>query len=109
MQPTLKSTHIQMILASIWDTCSNPIALRKRQQKSKVHYFRLSDIGQEFVIDTLTEEAGYSYITAQKEGVKSGDHIWIDAPSGSTQYQIVEINYYCDVPDMWMAKVCMQM
>jgi hypothetical protein len=73
--------------------------------RDRVHHYQLADIGVEFVLEPDRENYGYQVMTAQRSGVKCGDCIVFHDSSGQKDYRVVEIDYYYDPSDMWIAKL----
>lgn len=70
----------------------------------KLYRYDVYNLGFSFELDT-TLEPRYYYMTSQRPGVLIGDYIGINHPKGMTTYQVKEIDYYEEPPDMWMAKL----
>lgn len=66
------------------------------------HQYLWRDLNQQFVLEAAPEKSLY-YMTTQKEGVSPGDYIEISGLGNSSRYQIIQLERYCDPPDMWMA------
>jgi hypothetical protein len=77
----------------------------KGKARGRVHHYQLADIGIEFVFEPDRENYGYRVMTAQRFGVKIGDRIAFHESSGQKDYWVADIEYYCDTPDMWIAKL----
>lgn len=78
-------------------------SLRKWQKKgSKVHDLTQDDWDHSFSYDPTGRE-GEIYLTSQGRNVQPGDCIVIGNPSGYIDYQVREIEYYAEPPDMWIA------
>jgi hypothetical protein len=77
----------------------------KDKARGRVHHYQLADRGVEFVFEPDRENYGYQVMTAQRSGVKSGDRIAFHESSGQQDYLVADIEYYCDMPDMWIAKL----
>jgi hypothetical protein len=73
--------------------------------RGRVHHYQLADIGFEFVFEPDLENYGYRVMTAQRSGVKCGDRIAFHDSSGQKDYRVVDIEYYYDPPDIWIAKL----
>lgn len=52
-----------------------------------------------------TDEGNGGYMTAQGKGIKQGDYLILQQNSVSCLYQIEEVEYYTNPPEMWMAKL----
>ncbi|MDH6060502.1 hypothetical protein NWP17_08635 [Chrysosporum bergii ANA360D] len=71
-------------------------------KKQKIHDYTQSVRGRDYVFE-LTNEGTAGYMTAVGKGIKSGDQIILQLGSHSYVYQVEEIDYYSDPPDMWIA------
>ncbi|MCP6759809.1 MAG: hypothetical protein NHB32_13830 [Fischerella sp. CENA71] len=71
-------------------------------QKHKIHDFRGFVCGQDYVFEPV-DGLKKGYMTAQRKGVKRGDWIILENDSRFYQYQVEEIDYYSEPPDMWIA------
>ncbi|MGR3274262.1 hypothetical protein HRE53_20300 [Acaryochloris sp. 'Moss Beach'] len=90
------------------------VTLRKLTQKSrsypyqclaagrKWHQYLWRDLNNQFVLEASPDQSLY-YMTTQRDGVKPGDYIEISGLGSSSHYQIIQLERYCDPPDMWMA------
>jgi hypothetical protein len=98
----------QLLVTQVLGTTSYPVAQRVATQdivRAKVHHYKLTDVGMEFVLEPLPENQSYRLMTAQKFGVSCGDYIALHDTSGITEYRVSDIEYYSDPPDMWIAKL----
>lgn len=66
------------------------------------HQYLWRDANNQFVLEEAPEQSLY-YMTTQKEGVSPGDYIEISGLGNSSRYQIIQLERYCDPPDMWIA------
>jgi hypothetical protein len=71
--------------------------------KSRVH--EMSGTDQDFVVEPSRDEPGFFLMTGGKIGIRKGDRILLNPSSEPKRYQIIEIEYYPDYPDLWMAKL----
>ncbi|MBD6615231.1 hypothetical protein FNW02_05050 [Komarekiella sp. 'clone 1'] len=72
------------------------------KQKNRVHDYSQFVWGSDYVFEAINGELG-GYMTGQGKGIKPNDYIILQRGSKSYKYQVEEIDYYCDPPDMWMA------
>ncbi len=70
----------------------------------KTHDYRKYQPALDYFFDPI-EEGNGGYMTAQGKGIKQGDYLVLQESSGSCVYQIEEIEYYTNPPEMWMAKL----
>ncbi len=66
------------------------------------HQYLWRDLNNQFVLEAAPDQSLY-YMTTQKEGVSPGDYVEISGLGSSSRYQIIQLERYCDPPDMWMA------
>ncbi len=82
-----------------------PSKLRGWLQRSKTHHYHASNVGLDYSLDTSADEFQEIQMTSQKAGVKKDDCITIHNASEYTTYKIVDIDFYSNVSDMWVAKL----
>ena len=73
--------------------------------QGKTHDYTRPEWEDAYIFEPL-EHGGGGYITAQDGKVKPGDYLILpDATTAdkSCTYQVQEISYYSNPPDMWMA------
>lgn len=87
-----------------WPQGRSAVRQSSRTHKHKTHRYNHSQLGSEFFLDS-NATIPISYMTAQGGGVREGDYVDIDMPSGHLKFQISEIEYYSDPADMWMAQL----
>lgn len=73
--------------------------------KVKSHRYQASSTGLDFYLEESLENTAEFYMTSQKPGVRKSDLIVIGDSSHATSYKILEISYYADIPDMWIARI----
>jgi hypothetical protein len=61
-----------------------------------------SEYGESFVLEPINEELSVYCMTGFGSGIKVNDFIAIDK-TNLTTYQVVNIDYYLDPSDMWIA------
>jgi MioC protein len=76
----------------------------KSGRKPKVHRYESLAMSNHFCLEPIPNQAGY-YMTSCRSGVQRGDHIAIVETSGSSEYQVDEIDFYSDPGDLWIAKL----
>ncbi|MGF1603085.1 MAG: hypothetical protein ACFCU8_13885 [Thermosynechococcaceae cyanobacterium] len=73
-----------------------------------MHYYKVADNGLNFFLEKDIENPGQFYMTTQKAGVKKNDYIRVhgspDSPQ-SVSYTVIDVDFYADQPDMWIAKL----
>jgi hypothetical protein len=75
----------------------------KYQQEIKTHNYTHLVSGKDYVLER-SEDTQKSHMTATGKNIKSGDCIIVTEADGKCcKYQVEEIDYYSDPPDMWMA------
>ena len=68
----------------------------------KWHQYLWRDLNNQFALEASPDQSLF-YMTTQKYGVASGDYIEISGAEGSSQYQIIQLERYCEPSDMWIA------
>jgi hypothetical protein len=104
MQANLWELLVTQVLGTISYTTASQVSTPEKV-RNKVHSYQFADMGLEFVLEPATENHGYSLMTAQRFGVRSGDRIAFHDEAGTTEYRVSDIEYYSDPPDMWIAKL----
>ncbi|PZD74893.1 hypothetical protein C1752_00686 [Acaryochloris thomasi RCC1774] len=74
-------------------------------QKNKTHHYQSSNAGLDFSIEESTEGPKEIQMISQKPGVKKDDQIKIHDVSESITYKVLDIDFYSNVEDMWVAKL----
>ena len=72
--------------------------------KHKTHDFTECVPGTDYVFE-VAENRTTAYMTARGKGVKPDDYIVLQIFSESYRYQVEQIDYYSNPPDMWMALI----
>ncbi len=96
------STGSGINLSVILSSLVKLISTKSKQQKNKTHDYTRLVCGRDYVFEP-TENQTRGYMTGQGRGIKSGDYIILQNGFGACIYQVEEIDYYSDPPDMWMA------
>lgn len=78
--------------------------LWKSRESSNTHNYLASKWRNSYIFEVL-EQGVRGYITAQGRGVQLGDYLILPYGSTSAKYQVEEITYYSNPPDMWIALV----
>jgi hypothetical protein len=75
----------------------------KYRVEAKTHNYTHLVCGKDYVIEK-SEDTQKSHMTATGQDIKSGDCIIITGADGNNyKYQVEEVDYYSNPPDMWMA------
>jgi hypothetical protein len=74
----------------------------QRQRKGKIHNYTQQVQGCHYFLSPA-EDSNEIYMTAYDGSVKCHDYILLNDEFGSTQYQVESIEYYGDLPTLWMA------
>ncbi|MGB6299886.1 MAG: hypothetical protein WBF90_27455 [Rivularia sp. (in: cyanobacteria)] len=82
----------------------NFILDKLKLHKHKTHDFTQRVAGVDYVFETA-ENLTTAYMTARGKGVKPHDYIVLQINSKSYRYQVEQIDYYSNPPDMWMALI----
>ncbi|KAF3886916.1 MULTISPECIES: hypothetical protein [Nostocales] len=73
-----------------------------KRQKNKTYDYTQYICGCDYVFE-VAEGGTTGYMTGQGKGIKPGDYIILRDGSILCRYQVAEIDYYAEPPDMWMA------
>lgn len=71
-------------------------------KKYKTHDYSHLERGSNYFFESLKEDM-QGCMTGFGKGIKPGDYIILQQGSEPARYQVEEIDYYSDPPDMWMA------
>jgi len=102
MQANLWQMLVAQLVGTVSYSATHSVAT-KDKVRVRVHHYQLADRGVEFVCEPASH--GCQLMTAQRSGVKCGDRIAFHDSSGNQEYRVADIEYYCDPPDMWIAKL----
>ena len=92
--------NLSVFFLSLKDFILNKLKL----QKNKTHDFTECAPGSDYVFE-VAENLTTAYMTARGKGVKPDDYIVVKTGSESCRYQVEQIDYYSNPPDMWMALI----
>jgi hypothetical protein len=98
MFSTGSGINLNVIVSSLFHLISTKL----KKQKNKTYDYTQLICGRDYVFEP-TDNQTRGYMTGQGKGLKSGDYIILQNGSGACIYQVEEINYYSEPPDMWMA------
>ncbi|MCC5614857.1 hypothetical protein LC605_07180 [Nostoc sp. CHAB 5836] len=79
-----------------------PSSAKKLKQKNKLHDYSQKIWGSDYIFEP-TNEGMIAYMTGIGKGIRASDRIILRQGCESYEYQIEEIDYYSDPPDMWIA------
>ncbi|MDF5728082.1 MAG: hypothetical protein PUP92_08585 [Rhizonema sp. PD38] len=96
------STGSGINLSVILSSLVKLISTKPKQQKNKTHDYTRLVCGRDYVFEPIDNQTR-GYMTGQGRGIKSGDYIIFQNGSSACKYQVEEIDYYSEPPDMWMA------
>lgn len=91
--------NLSSIFVSIVQFLSNKL----KQQKHKIHDYTRAEYGKDYIFESAAHNYTQGYMTARGKGVKCGDYIIFKKYKEAYRYQVKEIDYYSNPPDMWMA------
>jgi hypothetical protein len=74
------------------------------RRKFKTHDYRRLVCGEDYVLE-MKDESNCGYMTGQGSGIKCGDYLVLANNHELARYQIKEIDYYSNPPDLWIALV----
>ena len=80
------------------------ILKKLKLHKNKTHDFTELVYGSDYAFE-VAEDPSKAYMTAQRRGVKTDDYIVLLIGSEYWRYQVEQIDYYSNPPDMWMALI----
>jgi hypothetical protein len=72
----------------------------------KVHDYTRQQQGQDYCFGSAPNESNTEerfYMTGMGDGVQQNDYIVLQQASGSARYQVVELNRYGNVKNLWIA------
>jgi hypothetical protein len=98
MSSTRLGINLRIVISSLLSFLLN----KQKQQQNKTYDYTGYVCGHDYVfeyVDDLTK----GYMTGQGKGIKCGDYIILKNGSNCCRYQVEEIDYYSQPPDMWMA------
>ncbi|MDJ0736245.1 MAG: hypothetical protein QNJ47_19640 [Nostocaceae cyanobacterium] len=73
-----------------------------KRQNHKTYDYTHYIVGRDYVFEPTNNET-QGYMTGQDRGIKCGDYILLYRNSQLERYQVEEIDYYLEPPDMWIA------
>jgi hypothetical protein len=79
--------------------------LELKAQKLKRHCFSLEDCGSTFFIERSQKDSGYYSMTGCGAAISSGDYITIQNSHHFFEYRVVDICFYEETPDVWLAQL----
>ncbi len=79
--------------------------LRRWLHKQVVHHYQVCNRVSGYVFEVSSEHPGEYLMTAYKYGVKQGDVIEIHNAVDTKKYQVQDIDYYTNPPEMWCARL----
>jgi hypothetical protein len=80
--------------------CGN--ALKNKRNKSKFYSYTTSECSESFVLELIDRDLSVYCMTGFGLGIKVDDFISV-GKMNSTTYQVVNIDYYLDPSDTWIA------
>jgi MioC protein len=75
---------------------------RQLKTEQKIHDYSKFISGKDYIFEWLNEDIE-ACMTGFSKDIKPGDYIILSSSNESSQYQVQEIDYYSNPPDMWMA------
>jgi hypothetical protein len=98
MSSTSSSINLRVIFSSVFKFLLN----KAKQQPNKTYDYTRYVSGRDYVFESVND-LKKGYMTGQGKGIKRGDYIFLKNGSDSCRYQVEEIDYYSNPPDMWIA------
>jgi hypothetical protein len=74
-----------------------------KPRKNKTYDYTDYVCGRDYVFEPLADKPDSGYMSSQSKGIKPGDRIILKNGSTIGLYEVVEIEYYSEPSDMWMA------
>ncbi|PZD74878.1 hypothetical protein C1752_00596 [Acaryochloris thomasi RCC1774] len=94
---------LQFIVESIKKRVSS--SLQSWQTQVRSHYYQASRTGLDFYLEECSENSTEFCMTSQRPGVKVNDLIIVSHTYNCINYKILEISYYPNFSDMWVARI----
>ena len=98
MSYTRSGVNLNIIFLSLYKF----ILKRIKHSQTKTYDYTQYVSGRDYVFE-LADNQAKGYMTGQGKGIKRGDYIILYNGSKSCRYQVEEIDYYSEPPDMWIA------
>ncbi|ARV58395.1 hypothetical protein BZZ01_06870 [Nostocales cyanobacterium HT-58-2] len=90
--------NLNIIFLSLY----NFLFSKTKQSHSQTYDYTQRISGRDYVFESVdNQEKGY--MTGWGKDIKRGDYIILRNGSSAYRYQVEEIDYYCEPPDMWIA------
>ncbi|MBW4630288.1 MAG: hypothetical protein KME49_33465 [Brasilonema octagenarum HA4186-MV1] len=98
MSRTRSAINLNIIFSSFYN-----YILRKTENKhSKTYDYTQYVSGRDYIFES-TDNQTIGYMTGIRAGVQRGDYIILCNSSNTCRYQVEDIDYYSEPPDMWIA------
>ncbi|NMG20010.1 hypothetical protein DP116_11290 [Brasilonema bromeliae SPC951] len=98
MSRTRSAINLNIIFSSFYN-----FILRKTEKKhSKTYDYTQYVSGRDYIFESIDNQAK-GYMTGQGTGIKRGDYIILCHSSRTCRYQVEDIDYYSEPPNMWIA------
>ncbi|MBW4630358.1 MAG: hypothetical protein KME30_00180 [Iphinoe sp. HA4291-MV1] len=94
--------HLNIIFLSLYKFLLGKTLSKTKKLQSKTYDYTQYVNGHDYVFESVDNQTK-GYMTGQGRGIKRGDYIILCDGSNAIRYQIEEIDYYSDPPDMWIA------
>lgn len=98
MSHTRLGTNLNIIFLSFYKF----ILKKTKHSQNHTHDYTKYFCGRDYIFEPIDNETK-GYMTGQGKGIKRGDYIILCNGSKSCRYQVEEIDYYSEPPDMWIA------
>ncbi len=79
-------------------------SVNQSKNQHKTHDYSQLDWGTDYIFEPLTAGTG-GYMTGNGKGIKIDDYIILRKDGKCYRYQVEQIDYYSDPPDMWIASL----
>lgn len=98
MSRTRSAINLNIIFSSFYN-----FILRNTEKKhSKTYDYTQYVSGRDYIFESIDNQAK-GYMTGLRTGIQRGDYIILCNSSNTCRYQVEDIDYYSEPPDMWIA------
>jgi hypothetical protein len=77
--------------------------LKENNRRPKIYTYTKSSDSYSLVLEAINGSSLKYYMTAYGAGIRAGDFIVISDPEFSVTFNVENIDYYLDPPDLWIA------
>ncbi|NMG05978.1 hypothetical protein DP117_03505 [Brasilonema sp. UFV-L1] len=95
---TRSGINLNIIFLSFYNFVFN----KRKPLQTKTYDYTQDINGRDYIFESVDNQVK-GYMTGQGKGVKRGDYIILRDSSNACRYQVEDIDYYSEPPDMWIA------